>query len=332
MKHTDIKNLAAFDFDVAPVTLQVPDPVHPGEFCNNAVGKQVLVRKGYTTESGERVASQVVGVHSDKYKAQNTFNILESYNDVLLKNLDCSDVTVDDQVLENGRKARRSIIFNNYQFKVSDNEMISLKLDLFNSFDGSWPWFSAFGAINSVCMNGLVSGQFAMVITKKHTSGFSLTSEIAKLSNAAEMFKSDQEKFKHWTTKKVEWDAVADVVKSTIAKKSKSVKARALNEADSHSEPVLEYILRESARLCNGAVRDTRSKPTVWDVYNAATHWSTHGKEMRLKKIDPSQKNSELDFEMSDVRKNAGVHNVTREREIKVAHMLVSEPWKQLAA
>jgi hypothetical protein len=26
------------------------------------------------------------------------------------------------------------------------------------------------------------------------------------------------------------------------------------------------------------------------------------------------------------------IHNVTREREIKVAHMLVSEPWKQLAA
>ena len=55
-------------------------------------------------------------------------------------------------------------------------------LDLFNSFDGSWAWFSAFGAINSICMNGLVSAQFAMVVTRKHTSGFSLNAEIARLA------------------------------------------------------------------------------------------------------------------------------------------------------
>lgn len=327
MKHNDIHNLSQFDYDVVPMELKIPDPVNPGEFCNNAINKQVLIRKGK-----DGVASSIVGVPSDKYKSQNTYEILSKYNEVLSDNLDCSDVTVTDQVLDGGRKARRSIVFNKYQFEVTENEKIALKLDLFNSFDGSWPWFSAFGALNFVCMNGLVSGQFAMVITKKHTTGFSLNSEIAKISNAAQMFKNDAQKFQKWSSKKVSWNEVSEVVKQTLAKKPKSFKARALNEPDGHSEPVLEYILRESARLCNGSVRSARQEPTVWDVYNAATHWSTHNKELRLKKVDPSARKSQLDYEVTDIRKNAGVHNVNREREIKVANMLISQPWQQMAA
>ena len=89
--------------------------------------------------------------------------------------------------------------------------------------------------------------------------------------------------------------------------------------------------MRESARLCNGQVRSAQ-QPSVWDVYNAATHWSTHNQELRLKKVNPGSRKSELDYEMSDIRKNAGSHNVNRDREIKVAQMLISQPWQQMAA
>ena len=82
---------------------------------------------------------------------------LDHKNSLLTENIDCSNVSISDQVLDGGRKARRSIIFNNYQFEVSEGEKIALKLDLYNSFDGSWPWFSAFGALNFVCMNQVFS-------------------------------------------------------------------------------------------------------------------------------------------------------------------------------
>ena len=328
MKHNDINNIALFDYDVVPMELKIPDPVNPGEFCNNAVNKQVLVRKGK-----DGLSSSIVGVHSDKYKPVSTFELLKSYNGVLTENLDCSNVEISDEIFDGGRKARRSIVFKNYQFEVSEGEKIALKLDLFNSFDGSWPWFSAFGALYFVCMNGLVSGQFAMVISKKHTTGFAINSEIAKIKNASEMFNSDIEKFKRWTQKKVSWGQVEDVIKKTLALKPKSFKQRALNEPEKHSEPVLEYIMRESARLCGG-VRPQRSEaqPSVWDVYNAATHWSTHNQELRLKKVNPTSRKSDLDYEMTDIRKNAGSHNVNRDREIKVAQMLISQPWQQMAA
>jgi len=326
-KHKNITDLSAFDYEVVPMPLEVRDPVNKGEFCNNAMNKLVLVRKGKEGQS-----SSIVGVHSEKYKPQSTFEILEKYNSVLTDNVDCSDVSITDQVLDGGRKARRSIIFNKYQFEVSENEKIALKLDLYNSFDGSWPWFSAFGALNFVCMNGLVSGQFAMVISKKHTTGFSISSEIAKIKNASEMFNNDIEKFKKWTQKKVSWLEVENVVKQTLASKPKSFKQRALGENATHSEPVLEYVMRESARLCNGSFRDAQNTPSVWDVYNAATHWSTHNQELRLKKVNPGSRKSELDYEMSDIRKNAGSHNVNRDREIKVAQMLISQPWQQMAA
>ena len=187
-------------------------------------------------------------------------------------------------------------------------------------------------------MNGLVSGQFAMVVIKKHTTGFRINSEISKMQNAATMFKKDIATFMRWTSKRVTWLDVEQMLKETIAKKSQSVRARALqkDEKESFSEPVLEYVMRESARLTGAGFsknRDAKNQPSVWDVYNAATHWSSHGKELRLKKVDPTKRDSELDFEMSDnLRAGASKHNVTRDRELKVAQMLISTPWQQLAA
>jgi len=108
------------------------------------------------------------------------------------------------------------------------------------------------------------------------------------------------------------------------------------DKVESFSEPVLEYVMRESARLTGAGFsknRDAKNQPSVWDVYNAATHWSSHGKELRLKKVDPTKRDSGLDYEMSDdLRAGASKHNVTRDRELKVAQMLVSSPWQQLAA
>jgi len=40
-------------------------------------------------------------------------------------------------------------------------------------------------------------------------------------------------------------------------------------------------------KLCHGQVRSAQQQPSVWDVYNAATHWSTHNQELRLKKVNP---------------------------------------------
>ena len=335
MKHNDIHNLDAFNYKVAPAIMQVPDPMNPGEYCNDQYFNRVpLIRLG-----SKGVASRVVGIHSDKYKPQSTFEILQSYNKVLSENLNCKNVEINDSVFDGGRKARRSVIFNDHRFDIGDKkESVALKLDLFNSYDGSWPWFSAFGAINFVCMNGLVSGQFAMVVIKKHTTGFRINAEISKMENAATMFKKDIATFMRWTSKHVSWLDVESMLKETIAKKSQSVRARALQEdkVESFSEPVLEYVMRESARLTGAGFsknRDAKNQPSVWDVYNAATHWSSHGKELRLKKVDPTKRDSELDYEMSDdLRAGASKHNVTRDRELKVAQMLVSSPWQQLAA
>ena len=110
-KHKNITDLSAFDYDVVPMPLEVRDPVNKGEFCTNAMNKLVLVRKGKEGQS-----SSIVGVHSEKYKPQSTFEILNSYNEVLTDNVYCSYVSITDQVLDGGKKARRSIVFNKYQY------------------------------------------------------------------------------------------------------------------------------------------------------------------------------------------------------------------------
>ena len=77
-KHNDINNLDAFNYKVVPGKMLVPDPQNSGEYCNDKYFNRVpLVRLG-----SKGVASTVVGIHSDKYKPQSTFDILQRYNKV----------------------------------------------------------------------------------------------------------------------------------------------------------------------------------------------------------------------------------------------------------
>jgi hypothetical protein len=64
---------------------------------------------------------------------------------------------------------------------------------------------------------------------------------------------------------------------------------------------------------------------TLWALYNAVTHWSTHTDET----YEAMNDKGELK-EISMGRKGSQKANVQKEREIKVREMLDSPYWKQL--
>ena len=64
---------------------------------------------------------------------------------------------------------------------------------------------------------------------------------------------------------------------------------------------------------------------TLWALYNAVTHWSTHTDETYESMNDKGELK-----EISMGRKGSQKANVQKEREIKVREMLDSPYWKQL--
>ena len=64
---------------------------------------------------------------------------------------------------------------------------------------------------------------------------------------------------------------------------------------------------------------------TLWALYNAVTHWSTHTDETYEKVND---KGNVVEIAMG--RKGSSKANVQKEREIKVREMLDSRYWQKL--
>ncbi len=64
---------------------------------------------------------------------------------------------------------------------------------------------------------------------------------------------------------------------------------------------------------------------TLWALYNAVTHWSTHTDET----WETVNKKGEV-VELSTGRKGSQKANVQKEREIAVRNMLDSDSWKNL--
>ena len=65
---------------------------------------------------------------------------------------------------------------------------------------------------------------------------------------------------------------------------------------------------------------------TLWSLYNAVTHWSTHTDESYEKINDKGKV-----IEISMGRKGSQKANVQKEREISVRNMLDSQHWQELA-
>lgn len=168
------------------------------------------------------------------------------------------------------------------------------KTSILNSHNGSLAVKVITSYERLICMNGTTRPDFSAGVYGKHTSNLNLQAMQAKIENALTGMHTDADRFGAWAKKRITVEVAETVLRLTIAKLPPKP-----NGEPHFSEPLVNKILDQFRH----------EDQTVWGLFNAVTHWQTHGQR----------------------QKNADPLTVTIGREQRVAEMLRSAEWKKLA-
>lgn len=95
-----------------------------------------------------------------------------------------------------------------YCFIDRYGEKLDLRLECFNSVDGSSRLVIAFGWLRLVCANGLVIGESKIEIRERHRRGLDLPSITKRIPPALKAVEADRDRMKRWQSEAVAMDDI----------------------------------------------------------------------------------------------------------------------------
>ena len=240
-----------------PVEMQPVFDMH-GEEIN---GHQCVVRTD---------TNQVMGVHGSRYKAVSHDDVVNSILDGVTQADLSSDYTVDVEVLENGRKLRGQILFNDLVVEPEVGDHVKFRVNFFNSYDASWPFSQVADAFRLFCKNGCTTPDAVAKSRYKHTASINVEGSANKMINGLQHFMSRKEVWQSWMRTPVTDNQVETFFKNTVAKAFTRQ-----NQISKTNEKQLENLLGIWADESRGLGHNK------WALYNTLTYWATHTGELR---------------------------------------------------
>ena len=117
--------------------------------------------------------------------------------------------------------------------KCHNNLRASIRLECFNSVDGSSRLVILFGWYQFVCSNGLVIGETKIEIKERHGQSLDLTSIPERIRPALEAVGADRSRMKRWQAEKVSIDSIATWADHKLSEKwGKKAAARVFHICD----------------------------------------------------------------------------------------------------
>ena len=262
---------------------------------------------------------------STKYKIVEPAKLYTAHAKKLLeqKDLPLSDVIVDDYIYEGGRKQKRTVTLPSLTKQMNDGSKVSKRSDIFNSVDMSWMYQAFAGAYRDLCRNSLVfGGQRMYHVRQKHTTGLNVLSTLKSIGKTFQLFNENQDLMDKMLKQEISLKTMAHILASNICKKKEGNGKKLLDDTSiSVNYKLLDYFIdrieQESGNLGY----------TVWNLYNALTHWSTHIDDT-FERLDDKG----IAHEIKMTRAGSQIHTARTKREDKVREFMNSEDWQKLLA
>lgn len=277
-----MKHFSMNDFNF-PVEQQ---PIHD-QLGNIIAGHQAVVRTD---------TDQVLGVHGSRYKIVSHDDVVNSVLDGI-KSADLSDdyeVSVD--VLEDGRKLRGEILFNNLTVEPAVGDYVKFRVSFFNSYDASWSFSQQANGLRLWCLNGCTTPDTVARSRYKHTASINVEGAAAKVINGLEHFKSRKDVWQSWMQTKLEQTQIENFFKKTVCKAF--TRQQSVTKTN---EKQLENLLS----IWNDERNSLGSNK--WALYNCLTYWATHTQDLRKPEI------------------------AKYNRELQIASAMKSKQWMEMA-
>lgn len=237
---------------------------------------------------------ETLHIHRDSYKMLPHDDVVNSTYDSIKNTNISQDFDFDVKCLESGKKLQIDVIFNDLVTTPAVDDHVKYRIRAWNSYDGSWAYQTVADAFRLWCLNGCTTTDQLSQVWMRHTSQVSTEGAANKIMLGLETFHAQKDLWQGWMISKIKRDHAEEFFKKQlIANKTKT-------SEEKFNSKQLEKLMGQL---------DTEFKElgqNKWALYNCMTHWATHTTGTK------------------------SPHNVTRDREAKVAKALNSQAWSSL--
>ena len=266
---------------------------------------------------------QPVAIVSEAYEPVQYQDIVSGVESALnLSGLDMTDATFETNLHDNGAKLELRARFPAHEMFLNSSPLKSdsvIPEFIFRtSHNRTWANNGMMGLWRSICWNTLVSGDKLAYVYGRHTKNFNIPAFASKIKNAGEYISGEGlNQMKKWYHTEVNRDSIINLFSHTLAKRTDNVTRKTVANKVMLSN-LMKIFDEENRHLHGRALYEkygTRTKGSLWTVYQAATCWSSHDKI--------------VGYSGNGDRPS---HSTIGGREEKVRKMLHSPQWLQLVA
>ena len=254
------------------------DMINEEEFNFPVESQPVYDQNGNVIQGSQAVmrtdTNEVLGVHGSRYKILTHDDVVNSTLDAV-KQADLSDdYELKFSVIENGRKLRGEVLFNNITVEPVVGDIVKYRINFFNSYDASWSFSQAADGLRLWCLNGCTTPLGTARSNFKHTSSINIEGSAQKMVNGIDMFKNNQDLWRSWMQTLVGNHAAERFFKKTIAKTA-SRQQLVTKTNEKQLENLLNIWSNESSSLGKNK----------WALYNTMTYWASHTSDLRTPEV-----------------------------------------------
>ena len=311
--------------DVSLFEMPIKKAVNPKIILDNENGEPTETTMNDNVVVYRPDTMEILGrSRSNKYKIIEPAILFQKHAEKVMqdKNLP-RNIEVTDSIYEGGRKQKRTIAFPDLTHVMPDNSKVNMRSDIFNSVDMSWMYQAFAGAYRDLCRNSLVfGGQRMYHVKQKHTTGLNVNATLNQVTKTIQMFNENKELMDKMINQEISLEQVAYILAQNIAKKKSGLSRYGIQQKVEVNKKLMDYFLYQFDREKNNL------GSTVWNLFNALTHWSTHIDDTFERE---NEKTGEI-TEVSMTRAGSKTHTAQVKREDKVREFMNTEDWQNMLA
>lgn len=170
-----------------------------------------------------------------------------------------------------------------YSFTHALGEKLDLRLECFNSVDGSSRLVILFGWLRLVCANGLVIGETKIEIKERHGQSLDLASVPKRIRAALEAVEADRSRMTKWQAEKISVSDIAPWADADLSEKwGKKAAARVFHICDSGKDIEIENpfapgpATKKPTRYLGRVPGSPERAATKYDVSQALSFVASH--------------------------------------------------------
>ena len=227
----------------------------------------------------DRDSGKLFSIVSKDYKVIRHEEAIDQIEEAIFQTPDFGEYKVTTEFFNDGGRMRQKYVFPDIFIEIAKNDVVNPELQLFNSYDTTWPLTVLLGAFRIVCTNGLVVGKKFLHLRKRHVYDFDRIKLHKQVSTALQRFELQGKEWKRWASRQLTKSIYTQVMTAMKfgKKATEEIKIRVAQEADEYDDdndiPIMSlwiffniltwYISHRAVSLNHRVVMENRLRGTL---------------------------------------------------------------------